>query len=116
MNVMIKKRQKENNCIMNIFPAVIQNQKSIETNEQLISQLSELYEKIDSSNPRAYHCTKKPHAVMLRKRFTVLYLEDLKFLIKRCAWGITNIYSHYTFEQARFKRNFALMNQKKTKC
>ena len=57
MNVMIKKRQKENNCIMNIFPAVIQNQKSIETNEQLISQLSELYEKIDSSNPRAYHCT-----------------------------------------------------------
>ena len=116
MNVMIKKRQKENNCIMNIFPAVLQNQKSIETNEQLIYQLSELYEKIDSSNPRAYHCTKKPHAVMLRKRFTVLYLEDLKFLIKRCAWGITNIYSHYTFEQARFKRNFALMNQKKTKC
>ena len=53
---------------------------------------------------------------MLPKMFTVFYLEDLKFLIKRCAWGITNIYSHYTFEQARFKRNFALMNQKKTKC
>ena len=27
-----KKRQKENNCIMSIFPPVIQNQKSIKTN------------------------------------------------------------------------------------
>ena len=41
-----------------------------------------------------------------------MYLEDLAFSIKRAGWKITKIYSHLTFEQARFKRKFILMNQK----
>ena len=36
-----------------------------------------------------------------------MYLEDLVFCIKR-----TKIHSHITFEQARFKQKFILMNQK----
>ena len=41
-----------------------------------------------------------------------MYLEDLAFCIKRASWKITKINSHLTFEQARFKRKFILMNQK----
>ena len=49
---------------------------------------------------------------MFLKKLIPPYLEDLKFLTARCCWGVTKIYSHYTFEQARFKREFVLMNQK----
>ena len=41
-----------------------------------------------------------------------MYLEDLAFCIERAGWKVTKIYSHLTFEQARFKRKFILMNQK----
>ena len=41
-----------------------------------------------------------------------MYLEDLAFCIKRAGWKVTKTYSHLTFEQARFKRKFILMNQK----
>ena len=41
-----------------------------------------------------------------------MYLEDLAFCIKRAGWKVTKIYLHLTFEQARFKRKFILMNQK----
>ena len=41
-----------------------------------------------------------------------MYLEDLAFCIKRAGWIVTKIYSHLTFEKARFKRKFILMNQK----
>ena len=41
-----------------------------------------------------------------------MYLDDLVFCIKRAGWKLTKIYSHLTFKQARFKKNFILMNQK----
>ena len=47
-----------------------------------------------------------------KKFFLPMYLEDLAFCIKRAGWKLTKIYSHLTFEQARFKRKFILMNQK----
>ena len=49
---------------------------------------------------------------MFPKKFIPLYLGDLKFLIMRCCWRVTKIYSHYTFKQAGFKREFVLINQK----
>ena len=49
---------------------------------------------------------------MFPRKFILLYLEDLKFLITRYSWRVTKFYSHYTFEQACFKREFVLMNQK----
>ena len=49
---------------------------------------------------------------MFPKKFIRLYLEDLSFLIKKCYWRVTKIYTHYTSEQARFKRGFVLMDQK----
>ena len=39
-------------------------------------------------------------------------LENLVFCIQRAGWKVTKIHSHLTFEQARFKQNFILMNQK----
>ena len=41
-----------------------------------------------------------------------MYLEDLVFCIKSADLKVTKIHSHLTFEQARFKQNFILMNQK----
>ena len=49
---------------------------------------------------------------MFPKMFIPLYLEDLRFLIKRAGWIVTKLYSHFTFEQDVFKKDFVLMNQK----
>ena len=49
---------------------------------------------------------------MFPKKFIPLYLEDLRFLIKRTGWVVTKLYSHFTFEQEAFKKDFVLMNQK----
>ena len=40
-----------------------------------------------------------------------MYLEQLCVAINRAGWSVTKIYSHYTFEQEYFKKNFILMNQ-----
>ena len=37
----------------------------------------------------------------------------MRFLIKKCGWKITKIYSHFTFEQCCFKQEFVLTNQRK---
>ena len=41
-----------------------------------------------------------------------MYFEQICFPVARAGWKITNIYTHYTFEQERFKKNFILKNQK----
>ena len=52
----------------------------------------------------------KAHANLFKKNFLPMYLEDLVSCIKRAGWKVTKIHSHLTFEQARFKQNFILMN------
>ena len=49
---------------------------------------------------------------MLEKRFIPLYLEHLSILIRKTGWRVTKIYSHYTFQQERFNRDYLIMNQK----
>ena len=71
-----------------------------------------MFDKTNDDKSRSYRCTKKTHATMFSKTFIPLYLENLKFLITRCCWRAKKIYSHYTFEQVRFKREFVLMKQK----
>ena len=41
-----------------------------------------------------------------------MYLKQLVFAIKRAGWQVTKLYSHYAFEQERFKKDFILMNQR----
>ena len=52
-----------------------------------------------------YSCTAKSRKTLFPKKLIPLYLEDLKFWLWDVA-GVTKIYLHYTFKQARFKGEF----------
>ena len=108
-----KKRATEQEYLYHeILPTIIEKQKILDANERPLYQLLELFGKTSDNKPKSHRCTAKSHATLFPKKFILLYLEDLKFLITRCCWRVTKIYLHYTFEQARFKRDFVLMNQK----
>ena len=95
-----------------IFPPIIEKKKIIEANERSLFQLLELFSKTEQNKPRSYVCTAKSHATLLPKTCIPLYVEDLRFLIKRAGWKVTKLYSQFTFEQDSFKKDFVLMNQK----
>ena len=95
-----------------IFPPIIKKKKIMEANERSLFQLLELFSKNEQDKPRSYVCTAKSHATLLPKTCIPLYIEDLRFLIKRAGWKVTKLYSHFTFEQDTFKKDFVLMNQK----
>ena len=101
-----------------IYPSIIEKQKIIDVTERSVYQLIEQYNEAGDGEPRSYRVTKKAHATLFQKRFQPLYLKHLSFLINRAGWRltracwrVTKLYSHYSFEQGRFKRNFILMNQ-----
>ena len=95
-----------------IFPPIIEKKKIMEANERSLFQLLELFSKNEQDKPRSYVCTAKSHATLLPKTCIPLYIEDLRFLIKRAGWKVIKLYSHFTFEQDTFKKDFVLMNQK----
>ena len=95
-----------------IFPPIIEKKKIMEANERSLFQLLELFSKNQQDKPKSYVCTAKSHATLLPKTCIPLYIEDLRFLIKRAGWKVTKLYSQFTFEQDSFKRDFVLMNQK----
>ena len=81
-----------------IFPPIIEKQKTHDANERSVYRLLELFDK-NKDKPKSYRCTAKSHATSFPKNFILLYLEGLRFLIKRCSWKVTKIYNHFTFEQ-----------------
>ena len=95
-----------------IFPPIIEKQKTLDANEGSAYQLLELSDE-NKDKPKSHRCTVKCYATLFPKNFIPLYLEDLRLLIKRCSWKVTKIYTHFTFEQSRFKRDFVLNNQRK---
>ena len=94
-----------------ILPPIIEKQKNFRGKQTFGLQTFRTDAKNVRWHAKTYRCTKKSHVNMFPKYFILLYLEDLSFLIKRCCWRVTKIYTHYTFEQARFIGNFVLMNQ-----
>ena len=94
-----------------IFPPIIEKEKILEANERSLFQLLELYQVTEDGKPKAYRCTAKSHATLFPKKCIPLYLEDLRFLIKRAGWVVTKLYAHFTFEQDTIKKGFVLMNQ-----
>ena len=58
----------------------------------------------------AYKYNKKTHATM-KKNFILLYLEHIRFLVKRAGWTLTRFYSHYSFEQECFQKKIVITNQ-----
>ena len=81
-----------------IFPPIIKKQKILDVNERSAYQLLELFDK-NKDKPKSYRYTAKSHATLFPKKLIPLYLEDLRFLIKRCGWKVTKIYTHFTFEK-----------------
>ena len=94
-----------------IFPPIIEKEKILDANERSLFQLLELFDTTDNDKQKSYRCTAKSHATMFPKKCIPLYTEDLRFLIKRAGWIVTKLYSHFTFEQNAFKKDFVLMNQ-----
>ena len=89
-----------------IYQPIIEKQKVIDPCERSVFQLLEQYTE-GEKGPKSYRSLAKVHATLLKKKFLLMYLEDIAFCIKRAGWKVTK-----TFEQARFKRKFILMNQK----
>ena len=98
-----------------IFPPIIEKRKTLDANERLLHQLLELFDKNSEGKPKSYRCTAKSHATMFPKKFIQL-CENLRFLIKGAGRIVTKLYSHFTFEQDCFKKEFVLMNQKSRQC
>ena len=94
-----------------IFPPIIEKQKTLDADERSAYQLLEMFNTTKEGKPKTYRCTPKSQATMFPKKFIPLYLEDLRFLIKRAGWKVTKLYSHFEFEQDSFKKEFVLMNQ-----
>ena len=95
-----------------IYTPFIEKQKIIDPCERSIYKLVEQYSTTDKGKTKSYKATKKAHATRFKNFFQLMYLEQIFFAVVRAGRKITKIYSHYTFEQERFKKDFILMNQK----
>lgn len=89
-----------------IYPPLTDNQKKLDANDRLMFQICELYSKTTEKEPKSYRATKKLEAILIPKQFIPLYLEHLKFSFLRCGCKVTKSYSHFIFEQSRFKKTF----------
>ena len=94
-----------------IFPPIIEKKTKIDVNERSLFQLLELFTQTEKGKPKSYRVTEKSHSTLFLKKCIPLYIEDLQFLIKRAGWIVTKLYSHFTFEQDKIKKDFVLMNQ-----
>ena len=94
-----------------IFTPVFEKKKVLTPSERSLFQLVDAMRINDMRFLNIYKATEKTHSSMDKKIFIPLYAEHLHFLIKRCGWLVTKIYSHFTFEQAMFKKEFVIMNQ-----
>ena len=107
----VKNASKRHFFYNEIYPPIIEKQKTIDPCERSVFQLLEQFV-TGEKGPKSYRVSAKAHANLFKKYFIPMYLEDLVFCIKRAGWKVTKIHAHLTFEQSRFKRNFILMNQK----
>ena len=94
-----------------IYPPIIEKHKIIDPCKRSVFQLLEQYKERERGT-LGYKSTSKVHAIMLKKLFLPMYLEELAFVIKKASWKVRKIHAHLTFEQKRFKQKFILMNQK----
>ena len=95
-----------------ILPPLIEKDIKIAAEKRSVYQLLELYSEDKNGNPNKYKISSKAHATLLPKKCIPLYLEEVKFVVLRCGWKVTKLYSHFYFDQEKCKKNFILMNQK----
>ena len=63
----------------------------------------------DKEKNNSFPYSFKTHLTLKEKKYVPLYAEDQHFLITR---AVTHINEHCTFAQAKFKKDFVVMNQK----
>ena len=96
----VKNATKREFAYNEIYPPIIEKQKTINSGERSVFQLLEQF--VNGGRcPKAYRATAKTHANLFKKNFLPMYLEDLVFCIKKADWKVTKIHS-----QARFKQDF----------
>ena len=76
-----------------ILSPIIEKQKYLDANERSVYQLLELFDETTKDKRKSHIYTAKSHVTMFPKKFVPLY-------------------SHFTFEQDCFKKEFVLSNQK----
>ena len=65
-------------------------QKALDADERSTFQLLDMFDSSVDGKPKTYRCMPKLQAAMFPQKFIPLYLEDLRFLIKRAGWRVTN--------------------------
>ena len=76
----------------------------LSANERSAFQLLDAMRLNDIWTINSFKTTAKTHSTMGEKIAIPLYAEHLHFLLMRCAWKVTKIRGHYTFEQKNFKK------------
>ena len=92
------------------YPPIFQKNKKIDRFERPTLQLMSAM--IRDEKKKKFSFSLKNTFNTERKKIISLYAEDLHFLITGAGWLVTYISAHYTFEQAKFKNEFVIMNQK----
>ena len=92
-----------------IYTPIFKKKKVLPASERSVFQLLDTMRLKDKGLINNYKTTAKTHTA-LDKKYPV-YAKHFHFLINRCGWWVTNIRSHYTFEQSKFKKEFVIMNQ-----
>ena len=96
-----------------IYPPVFEKNKKMEPYERSTLQIMSLMVRDKNKDKiNSFPYTSKTHSTLKEQKFIPLYAEDLHFLVTHAGWLVTHIYEHYTFEQSKFKKDFAVMNQK----
>ena len=95
-----------------IYPPFFEKNKKISPHERSTVQIMSRAEKKENKDEMtSFPFDSKTHATLRKKLFITLYAGDLYFLTTRAGWKVTKIYDHYVFNQAKFKRDFVVMNQ-----
>ena len=76
-----------------IYPPIVEKQKTIDPYEKSVYQLLDNYRE-GEKGPLSYKITAKAHSTMIAKKYIPLYLEDLAFAIKRYGWVVTKMHAH----------------------
>lgn len=96
-----------------LYPPIFKNNKKMDPYERSTLQLMSIAvrnEEKDKINSFPYNS--KTHSTLKEKKCVLLHAADLHFLITGAGWQVTHIYEHYTFEQAKLKKDFVVMDQK----
>ena len=91
-----------------IYTPIFEKKKVLPPSERSVFQLLDAMRLNDQRLLRSYKTTAKTHSTMDKKIFITLYAEHINFLIRRCGWLVTRIYSDFS---RPIKKEFVIMNQ-----